>query len=137
MGVDAALTGPAAGLTDAFWAAAGRRELVRPVCRDCGRSFFTPQIACPGCLSENWAYEPSTGRGRVYSATVVHKPPSPEFVVPFRLGIVDLDEGWSMLAELVGGPDGRLPAIDAPVRVTWTERDGRVLPAFTEDGVTS
>ncbi|GJF01302.1 MULTISPECIES: Zn-ribbon domain-containing OB-fold protein [Pseudonocardia] len=137
MGVDAALTGPAAGLTDAFWAAAGRRELVRPVCRDCGRSFFTPQIACPGCLSENWAYEPSTGRGRVYSATVVHKPPSPGFVVPFRLGIVDLDEGWSMLAELVGGPDGRLPAIDAPVRVTWTERDGRVLPAFTEDGVTS
>lgn len=137
MGVDAALTAPAAGLTDAFWAAAGRRELVRPVCRDCGRSFFTPQIACPGCLSENWAYEPSTGRGRVYSATVVHKPPSPGFVVPFRLGIVDLDEGWSMLAELVGGPDGRLPAIDAPVRVTWTERDDRVLPAFTEDGATS
>jgi uncharacterized protein len=123
---------PAAGLTDAFWAAAGRRELVRPVCRACGRNFFTPQVACPACLSEDWSYEPSSGRGTVYSATVVHTPPSPGFAVPFRLAVVDLEEGWSMLAELVHGPDARLPAIDAPVRVTWIERDGRVLPAFTE-----
>jgi uncharacterized OB-fold protein len=121
------------GLTDLFWEAVGRRELVRPVCADCGRNFFTPQIACPACLSENWSYQPSDGRGRVYSATVVHKPPSPGFAVPFRLGIVDLDEGWSMLTELVGGPGERLPALDTPVRVTWIERDGRVLPAFTED----
>lgn len=115
-------------LTEGFWSAVDRRELVRPVCGDCGRNFFTPQIACPACLSENWAYEPSDGRGRVYSATVVHKPPSPGFAVPFRLGIVDLDEGWSMLAELVGNA-----AIGTPVTVTWIERDGRVLPAFTED----
>ncbi|GAY08307.1 Zn-ribbon domain-containing OB-fold protein [Pseudonocardia sp. N23] len=126
------MTAPAPGLTDAFWAAASRRELVRPVCRACGRNFFTPQVACPTCLSEDWTYEHSAGRGRVYSATVVHKPPSPGFAVPFRLGIVDLDEGWSILTEFVDGPDGRLPAIDTPVQVAWIERDGRTLPAFTE-----
>jgi hypothetical protein len=122
----------AEGLTAEFWAAARRRELVRPVCADCGRSFFTPQIACPGCLSENWSYRASCGRGRVYSATVVHKPPAPGFAVPFRLGVVDLEEGWSMLATFVGGPAERLPALDAPVELAWVERDGRVLPAFTE-----
>src|SRR5207245_2583661 len=74
------------GLTAGFWSAAARRELVRPVCRDCGRSFFTPQIACPRCLSENWAYETSCGRGVVYSSTTVHKAPSPDFSVPFGLG---------------------------------------------------
>ena len=119
-------------LTAEFWAAASRRELVRPVCRDCGRNFFTPQVACPRCLSENWCYRPSSGRGRVYSATVVHKAATPGVAVPFRLGIVDLDEGWSMLARLVGGPDERLPALDAPVRVAWLHEGGRVLPAFTE-----
>lgn len=119
------------GLTAGFWAAAARHELVRPVCRDCGRSFFTPQVACPGCLSENWTYETSTGRGRVYSATVVHRAPGPGFPVPFGLGIVDLDEGWSMLATLVGEP---LPAIDAAVEITWVERAGRALPAFREVG---
>lgn len=121
-------------LTAEFWAAAQRRELVRPVCGDCRRSFFTPQIACPHCLSENWSYEPSSGRGRVYSATVVHKASTPGIDVPFRLGIVDLEEGWSMLAHLVDGPGLRLPALDAPVAVTWIEQDGRVLPAFSEVG---
>jgi uncharacterized protein len=120
-------------LTEEFWAAAARRELVRPVCEDCGRSFFTPRIACPHCLSENWSYRASSGRGRVYSATVVHKAPAPEFEAPFRLGIVDLvDENWSMLATFVGGPHGRLPGIDAAVEVAWVERGGRLLPAFTE-----
>jgi uncharacterized protein len=119
-------------LTGEFWAAAARRRLVRPVCSDCHRSFFTPQLACPHCLSERWTYQASSGRGRVYSATVVHRAPSPEFEAPYRLAIVDLDEGWSMLATLVGGPGDRLPAAHAPVAVTWVERAGRVLPAFTE-----
>lgn len=119
----------APALTAPFWAAAARHELVRPVCRECGRNFFTPQIACPACLSEDWAYEPSTGRGRVYSATVVHRAPGPGFTVPFGLGIVDLDEGWSMLVTLVGEP---LPAIGAAVEITWGERGGRPLPAFRE-----
>jgi len=124
--------GPVSELTRDFWAAVERHELVRPVCRACGHNFFTPQIACPRCLSENWNYERSSGRGTVYSATVVHRPPSPDFAVPFRLAIVDLDEGWSMLANLVGGPGERCAPIGARVEVTWIERDGRTLPAFTE-----
>lgn len=124
--------GPDGGLTREFWDAAERHELVRPVCRACGRSFFTPQVACPGCLSEDWAYEPSSGKGTVYSSTVVHRPPSPGFEVPFRVAIVDLDEGWSMLANLVDGPGTRCAPIGARVEVTWIERAGRTLPAFTE-----
>ena len=53
----------------------------------------------------------------------------PGFAVPFGLGVVDLDEGWSMLATLVGE---RLAPIGAPVEVTWIERAGRLQPAFAE-----
>lgn len=112
-------------LTAPFWEAATGRVLVRPVCRACGRNFFTPQIACPSCLSEDWGYVPSSGRGTVYSATVVHKAPSPEFEVPYRLAVIDLDEGWSMLASLLDDS-----GIGAPVEVAWISRNGRALPAF-------
>lgn len=113
------------GLTAEFWAAADQGVLVRPVCSDCGRNFFTPQVACPRCLSENWSYRPSNGRGSVYSVTVVHKAPSPEFEVPYLLAVVDLDEGWSMLANLLDDV-----AIGGPVEVAWIDRGGRRLPAF-------
>ncbi|MGQ0624628.1 MAG: Zn-ribbon domain-containing OB-fold protein [Sporichthyaceae bacterium] len=122
----------ARALTEEFWAAAQRRELVRPVCASCGRNFFTPQVACPTCLSQDWSYQPSEGRGVVHSATVVHKAPSPDFEVPYRLAVVDLQEGWTMLANLVEGPDERLPPVGAAVEVTWIEHRGRVLPAFRE-----
>lgn len=112
-------------LTSSFWAAARNGTLVRPVCGDCGRNFFSPQIACPGCLSENWSYEPSSGRGTVYSVTVVHKAPSPEFEVPYALAVVELDEGWSMLANLVDSAP-----IGTAVEVTWIDRGERRLPAF-------
>jgi len=112
-------------LTSPFWAAAQDEILVRPVCGDCGRNFFSPQIACPRCLSENWAYQPSAGRGTVYSVTVVHKAPSPEFEVPYVLAVVELDEGWSMLANLVDEAP-----IGAPVELTWIDRGERRLPAF-------
>lgn len=116
-------------LTAPFWNAAADRVLVRPVCGDCGRNFFTPQLACPACLGENWSYLPSSGRGKVHSATVVHRAPSPEFDVPYRLVVVDLDEGWSMLATLIGGDDTAPPS-GTPVQLDWVEQGGRILPAF-------
>lgn len=104
--------------------------LVRPVCEECGRSFFTPQVICPHCLGERWAYQRSSGRGTIYSTTVVHRAPSPELQVPYELAIVDVEEGWSMLANIVN--DGSEPtAIGSEVEVTWITLDtGVVLPAF-------
>jgi uncharacterized OB-fold protein len=115
-------------LTAGFWAAARRRTLVRPVCDACGHSFFTPQIACPRCLSEAWSYVPSSGRGVVYSATVVHRAPYPGFEPPYELAIVDLEEGWSMLSEIVGG--SAPTPIGAAVAVDWLEAGDVVLPVF-------
>ncbi|HEX5191965.1 MAG TPA: OB-fold domain-containing protein [Solirubrobacteraceae bacterium] len=120
-------------LTAGFWDAAAHRTLVRPVCAACGKNFFSPQIACPRCLSEEWVYEPSSGRGTIYSATVVHRAPYPGVTAPYRLAIVDLEEGWSMLATVDGDPLAPL-AIGTPVRVGWrTGADGRVIPVFAVD----
>jgi uncharacterized OB-fold protein len=117
-------------LTAPFWAAARDGELVRPVCGECGSSFFTPQIACPRCLSEDWIYEPSSGRGDVYSSTVVHRAPLPGFEPPYRIAIIDLEEGWSMLSNIVPAGEQPIP-IGTPVEVAFVVVDDALtLPAF-------
>ena len=117
-------------LTAEFWDNARNSVLVRPVCRTCGASFFTPQIACTNCLSTDWSYERSSGRGVVYSSSIVHKPPFPGVEVPFEIAIVDLDEGWSMLTNILDpGPDPT--PIGTPVEVSWIRLDDQItLPAF-------
>lgn len=125
-------------LTEPFWAAARERRLVRPYCPACDRSFFTPQIACPRCLSTAWEYRESSGRGTVYSATVVHRAPYPGFTSPYHVAIVDLDEGWQMLSNVVGdAADASAEAgttavpIGTRVVVDWLPLDERiVLPVF-------
>ena len=117
-------------LTRGFWEAARRHVLVRPVCDACGASFFTPQIACPRCLSEAWTYEPSSGRGVVYSATVVHRAPFPGLETPYHVAVVDLEEQWSMMTNIVEAGETPTP-IGTPVEVTWLPLDDEiVLPVF-------
>jgi uncharacterized OB-fold protein len=91
---------------------------------------FTPQIACPRCLSEDLVWTESSGHGTVYSYTVCHRPPSPEYEVPYMLAIIDLEEGWSMLSNLVGCAPKEV-RVGLPVRVAWLElSDAQLLPVF-------
>lgn len=91
-------------LSQPFWDAAAEGRLVLPECANCGRRFFVPEPACPGCLSPTWRYAPSTGEGTVYAVTVVHRVPGPGFEVPFALAVIDLDDGVTMLSHVVDCP---------------------------------
>ncbi|MFZ4515139.1 MAG: Zn-ribbon domain-containing OB-fold protein [Acidimicrobiia bacterium] len=121
-------------LTQPFWEAAARHMLVRPVCGRCARSFFTPQVACPHCGSEDWEYRESSGRGLVYSMTTIYRPPLPAFAAPYTLAIVDLEEGWSMLSRVVGCAAEDVH-IGMRVQVTWEDAaPGVALPNFKPEG---
>lgn len=124
------------GLTDEFWEAAAKGVLVRPVCDLCGRSFFTPRVLCPYCLGSTWRYQPSSGRGTVYSHTTVHRGPDATWDVPYVLGIVDMDEQWSLLTRLLVPPPPDDPPgalIGRRVQVSFTDAhppSPRRLPSF-------
>ncbi len=118
-----------AGLTAPFWAAVERHELVRPYCPGCDRSFFTPQLVCPGCRRAGWEWRLSSGQGSIYSFTTVHRAPVPGLEVPYVLAVVDLEEGWSMLSTIVDVPPDRV-TIGQPVAARWVSSRGRTLPAF-------
>jgi uncharacterized protein len=112
-----------------FWGAAKHKRLIRPVCA-CGHNFFPPQFACPRCLSEEWRWAESNGCGCIYTFTIVHRNPCPGFDVPFILAVIDLDEGWSMLANVV---NSNLADVSRglQVGVAWmVAEDGFTLPVF-------
>ncbi|MGV0833967.1 Zn-ribbon domain-containing OB-fold protein [Mycolicibacterium thermoresistibile] len=117
-------------LSAPFWQAAREHRLVRPVCDECGKNFFTPQVICPACLTDRWSYQPSSGLGTVYSATIIHRSPTPALPAPYQLAIVDMDEGWSLLSNILDA--GETPiAIGTRVAVTWVPlSDAWTLPAF-------
>jgi uncharacterized OB-fold protein len=84
-----------------YWEACARHELTVQRCDDCSRYVFVPQPFCRYCLSPRLSWVPSTGRGTLYSYTIVWRPQTPAFPVPYVVGIVRLDEGYDMLSNVV------------------------------------
>lgn len=107
---------------------AGRLLVQR--CRDCGQLVWIPQPICTACLSHALDWVESRGRGRVYSLTTVHRPPRPEFEVPYTVAIVELDEGFHFLTNLVEcAPEER--RIGQRVEVTFRRMSDEIaLPMF-------
>lgn len=103
-------------------------------CRDCGHFVFIPQPLCTRCQSEALEWVTSSGRGTVYSFTVVERPPRPAFETPYVVAIVELEEGWHMLTNLV---DVAPEAVEVGMRVTPRFRamsDDVTLPYFGPAG---
>ena len=110
-----------------FWEAAKRHELVLPRCRDCADLFFYPRHVCPRCLRSNLEWQRVSGKGTVYSFTVVRRPPNKLFTeVPYVLAIVALDEGPRMTTNIVGCRPEEVRC-DLPVSVVFDD----VTPAVT------
>ncbi len=101
--------------TQRFWGALqdGRFETTR--CADCERVTFPPKPFCPHCWSKNLTWVPLRGRGRLYSQTVVHAAPAVfRAEAPYRVGIVDLDEGLRIATRILCDAP---PALDASVEI--------------------
>ena len=88
-------------LSRPFWEATRQGILKLQRCDDCGAFVWTPQPACRRCLGERLRWTPVSGRGTVYSFSVLHRPPTPAFQVPHVVAIVELTEGPRLMADLI------------------------------------
>lgn len=114
-------------MTAPFWEAAARRELIIQRCRACGAHQFYPRPFCLACDATDLVWVAAAGTGTVYSMTTVHMQVSPEFVPPYIVAIVQLDEGPRLMTNIVE----RACTIGDRVQVTWRERAGAPpLPVF-------
>lgn len=119
--------------TSEYWEGAKHGELRLPKCRDCGKFHFYPRTLCPHCGSVNLEWKNCSGRGVVYSYTVVHRAPSPAFEadVPYVVAVIALEEGPHLMSSIVNVPADRV-RVGENVRVTFRNAGSgdEMLPMF-------
>ena len=128
--------------TAPFWEGCARGELLVQACASCGLRRMPPRPMCPRCRSLEMRWEPTSGRGRIWSFIVPHPPLLPAFaeVAPYNAIIVELEEDplIRFAGNLVTTADGEINEIDAatiaigePVQVVFHQIDDVSLPRWT------
>jgi uncharacterized OB-fold protein len=81
-------------LTEPFWQGCREGSLLIQRCQDSGHYLHLPKPVCRFCLSTDLTFEPVSGRGSLYSYTVVNQPFHAYYVerVPYLLATVELVE---------------------------------------------
>ncbi len=111
--------------TERFWAAARDGVLLLKKCRACGATHYYPRANCPVCLSGDTDWYAASGKGRIYTYSVMRRVEK-----PFAIAYVTLDEGVTIMTNIV---DCNLDdiAIGQAVEVTFrTTEGGHALPVF-------
>lgn len=116
-------------LTTTFWDGVEAGELRYQRCRACGFPVFNPAHVCRSCTSSDLEWQVSAGLGTVYSYTICHRPMTPDFTTPYAPVLVDLDEGYQMLSDLVGCDAADLQ-VGMRVKVLFHKIGERSLPYF-------
>jgi uncharacterized protein len=119
----------------AFWFEGARQhKLLIQRCASCGELRHPPLPACPHCRSFDWDTVEASGRGEVYSFVVVHYPQVPAFDYPLPIGLIELEEGTRLMADL----DGLDPAewrVGMSVVAHFVDYDDELtLPVFRPAG---
>jgi uncharacterized OB-fold protein len=78
-----------------------RYGLVGEVCESCGAKLFPPRDVCPVCQRPASTPFTFSGRGEVYSYSIVRQAPEGfEEFVPYAVALVRLEEGPLVTAQL-------------------------------------
>ena len=86
------------------------------------------------CLSPDLDWLRSEGKGTVYSWTIVWRPQTPAFEVPYAVAIVSMAEGYQILSSLVDLDTDDI-RLDLPVEVDFRELSDEItLPYFRRSG---
>lgn len=111
--------------TQPYWDAAKNGELLLKYCNGCGKVYHYPRAICPLCGSDDTEWRKASGRGTIFSCSVLRRTEA-----PYCLAYVELDEGPIVMSNIV---DTDLDAvrIGQPVRVVFkTSEDGHAVPMF-------
>jgi len=121
-------------LSRPFWEAAKERRLAIQRCSACGYYNHPPRPFCDACSAQDLRFEPVSGRGLVYTFTVMHQRDVAGFEddAPFINIVVELGEQPKLLmvSNLPIAQRAKV-SIGAAVEVDFEDRgDGIVVPQF-------
>ena len=116
--------------TQHFWDGTMAGELRLQRCKDCGEIYFPPRPLCPACSSRNVEVFTASGKATLLSYVINHRP-HPSFDSPYAIALVRLEEGPTMMSNIVGceqTPEALV--LDMPLIVTFEENGDIAIPLF-------
>ncbi len=117
----------AKGPDQLFQRALAEGEILLPKCDDCGAYHFFPRVLCPHCHGAAISWKQATGKGRVYTTTVVRR--SADRGGDYNVCMVELQEGVRMMSRVEGIAPGEV-AIDMAVTAFVSEAEGAPAVLF-------
>lgn len=99
-----------------YWESLRTRGFCLPQCQACKEFHFYLRPACPSCGSLDIKTIVTSGRGSVYSFSIVYRAPSAAFEkeVPYVVAIVATDEGPHLMTRLI---NVKLEEVEVGMRV--------------------
>jgi uncharacterized OB-fold protein len=113
-----------------FYDYVAEEKLMGARCQSCGELFVPPRAICPDCYGEEMAWEEMGGHGELVAFTTVHIAPTAMIEAgygrdnPYCAGIVKLEEGPSVSAQILGVDPARPDEIEigTPLHVRFIRR---------------
>ncbi|MGH9172093.1 MAG: FAS1-like dehydratase domain-containing protein [Acidimicrobiales bacterium] len=112
-----------------FWEGARQHELRVQQCRGCGVLHSPPGPRCGECGSFDMGWLVASGRGSLYSFAVPEHPRVAGFAYPLCVGLVELQEGTRLVANVLGVTPLELE-VGMPLELSWLEGGTFPLPQF-------
>ena len=120
--------------TQPFWDATKQHRLVAPQCGSCGSFRMPPTPFCPSCQSQSIEWIVLSGRGSVYSYTIVERGivPGMEAHLPYVPAVIELDgaPGVRLISNVVDVDVADIH-VGMAVAVVWDDHaNGVAVPRF-------
>jgi uncharacterized OB-fold protein len=120
-----------------WWRGAAEHRLLVQQCDDCHHCQLPPAPICGRCRADNTRLREVSGRGTLYTYTVVHRAVAMDQQLPFVIAVIELDvsdiangNGVRMMSNIVDAEPGDL-RIGRPVAVAWETLSEEVsVPRF-------
>jgi hypothetical protein len=111
--------------TERYWAAARDGVFLLKKCNACGETHFYPRAICPRCLSRDTQWYEASGKGEIYTFSVMRRAK-----IPYVIAYVTLEEGVTMMTNIVDCDVDKV-AIGQAVEVVFRATEGgQALPVF-------
>lgn len=123
-------------VTQPFWDGVENGQLLLQHCSACGARQYYPRPLCAKCHLPALEWRAASGRGTLYSYSVVQRAPNPAFqaIAPYVTAIVELEEGPRIFTNIVDA-DPEALAVGGPVTAVFREGpEGLMLPYFRPAG---
>ncbi|OAI44441.1 hypothetical protein AYO38_09670 [bacterium SCGC AG-212-C10] len=112
-----------------FYDAGMEGRLVLMKCSNCNTFRLPSRKHCDICFSPDSTWEQVSGRGKVYTFSIMHQRFHPAFEVPYNIVTVELDEGPRITSNMVG-VDNDAIRVGMDVVVDWEKHEDVALPKF-------